>query len=552
MDTPTHQTGVMRINGEWVTSVSYEARVYGPEAGMLELKFLKGRDLIARATLAEAQATALLGESNMARIRRSIATDAEHYLASVKGTLRGTALSFRDLRLPSLTEANSVEAGLARPASPGPSATPPAAADFKGPEASSAQHPQPKDPPSGGERASDDRNPVAVPPHIAAKYLKRGAHYHFDDQTLAFIDRGSRLTASTENTAVIQDLIAIAQARGWEGIRVRGTDSFRQAVWRAASAAGLPVAGYTPSAIELAAADRARQRESRVAAPSTSTSAETRAAPQAFGDPSKVVVYGTLVAHGQAPYRHDPKQPLNYFVTLKDPSGYERTLWGAGLKEALRNARTSPAAGDEVGLRRTGSVPVTVNATHVDENGELRTQRTERQRALWVIEKSTFFTRPALEASPAADFKATGATNMDMKSTEGDRPVLTRAQEVAAAIRSAQITREELQLKYPELNKAVFQHFSAQEQFADAYVKAGLIRESDRQQVIAQMRERLAGKIERGEVLRAPDDARVRTLIRRSVNRVAADIGRPPVEIEPRSLAPGLDRVAREEAQVRM
>lgn len=141
---------------------------------------------------------------------------------------------------------------------------------------------------------------------------------------------------------------------------------------------------------------------------------------------------------------------------------------------------------------------------------------------------------------------------MDMKSTEGDRPVLTRAQEVAAAIRSAQITREELQLKYPELNKAVFQHFSAQEQFADAYVKAGLIRESDRQQVIAQMRERLAGKIERGEVLRAPDDARVRTLIRRSVNRVAADIGRPPVEIEPRSLAPGLDRVAREEAQVRM
>ncbi len=545
MDTPTHQTGVMRVNGEWVTSVSYEARVYGPEAGMLDLKFLKGRDLIARATLGETQATALLGESNMARIRRSIATDADHYLASVKGTLRGTTLAFRDLRLPSPTEANSVEA-LVRPASSGP----PTAASVKDAESSSAQYPQPKDRPSGGERAPDDRNPVAVPPHIAAKYLERGAHYHFDDQTLAFIDFGSRLTASTENTAVIQDLIAIAQARGWDGIRVRGTDSFRQAVWRTASAAGLSVVGYTPSAIELAAADRARGPERRAAAP-TPTSADTRAAPPAFGDPSKVVVYGTLLSHGPAPYRHDPTQPSSYYVTLKDPSGQERTLWGAGLKEALCNARTAPAAGDEVGLRRTGSVPVAVNATHVDENGELKNARAERQRALWVIEKSTFFTRAAPQATPA-DLHAMGATNMDTKSTEGERPVLTRTQEAAAAIRSAQITREELQLKYPELNKAVFQHFSAQEQFADAYVKAGLIRESDRQQVIAQMRERLAGKIERGEVLREPDDARVRTLIRRSVNRVAADIGRPAVQIEPRSLDPGLDRVAREEAQVRL
>ena len=144
-------------------------------------------------------------------------------------------------------------------------------------------------------------------------------------------------------------------------------------------------------------------------------------------------------------------------------------------------------------------------------------------------------------------------TTKEVPAQEFGAKTLKRDQEVAAAIRSAATTREELQLKYPELNQAVFQHLASHDQFADAYVKSGLIRESDRAQVIAQMRERLAGKLEQGAVIREPDNKEVSTLIRRSVNRVAADIGRPPVEIQPRTPEPGASRtaVAREDVQVR-
>jgi hypothetical protein len=138
--------------------------------------------------------------------------------------------------------------------------------------------------------------------------------------------------------------------------------------------------------------------------------------------------------------------------------------------------------------------------------------------------------------------------------TDRARPggtALTRDQEVAAAIRSATTTREELQLKYPEVNQAVFQHLASHDQFAQAYVKSGLIRESDRAQVIAQMRERLAAQIERGAVIREPDNKEVSTLIRRSVNRVAADIGRPAVEIQPRTIEMADRSGAREDVQVR-
>jgi hypothetical protein len=136
---------------------------------------------------------------------------------------------------------------------------------------------------------------------------------------------------------------------------------------------------------------------------------------------------------------------------------------------------------------------------------------------------------------------------------EIDAKGLTREQEAAAAIRSAATTREELQLKYPELNHAVFRHLASHDQFAEAYVKSGLIRESDRAQVIAQMRERLASKLEQGVAIRKPDNKEVNTLIRQSVNRVAADIGRPPIEIQPRKPEPALTRttVTREDVQVR-
>jgi hypothetical protein len=54
-------------------------------------------------------------------------------------------------------------------------------------------------------------------------------------------------------------------------------------------------------------------------------------------------------------------------------------------------------------------------------------------------------------------------------------------------------------------------------------------------------------------VIREPDDKEVNTLIRRSVNRVAADIGQSPIEIQPRTPEPPLTRTAvtREDVQVR-
>ncbi len=170
---------------------------------------------------------------------------------------------------------------------------------------------------------------------------------------------------------------------------------------------------------------------------------------------TKGVRYGTLVAHGEAPYRHDATQSASYFVTLKDAAGQERTSWGVGLKDALLESKTAPAVNDLVGIRRAGSTPVTVMQRSVDEDGEVIAQAIGAKRHNWEVEKAEYFTQRS--GAPPQDHRPTSTVSEKTAvSTTKERPAqelgtqaLTREQEAAAAIRSAATTREELQLKYP-------------------------------------------------------------------------------------------------------
>ena len=572
MAKPLDQTGVIQVNGAWGTRVSYSIPTLGPDTSTVDLRFLQGRTEVARVTLPREQLGAVLGEENRSAIERHVANDADKYLPVLAGELRGRRLHYLEVTIATTAKkTNENTLGPTPSAERANARQPPAQESTPSQDAvrqdAPANEPAPEEKTAQGANGSagsqEESRVVPVPAAIAAKYLVMGNTYHFDDQTVAFVDHGRHLTAQTHNKAIIQDLIAIAKARDWQAITVSGTQAFRRAAWKEASAAGLTVNGYRPSDLEQAALERRRQRaepeQAAAPAPPPPDPPSAKAAMPDAPSPESVknIVFGQLVAFGEAPYRHDPKQSPSYFVTVKDALGRERTSWGVGLKEALRDSKTLPAVNDAIGIRRTGSTPVTVMQRLVDEHGEIIEQMIETKRQRWEIEKAEYFSKAsATEPSPHTPTSAAAGTSAasppDAEPREPRAAGLTREQAVAAAIRSAATTREELQLKYPELNRAVFQHLASHEQFAEAYVKAGLIRESDRAQVIAQMRERLAGKIETGAPIRERNDEEVTALIERSVNRVAADIGRSPVDVEP-TPAPSLNRGAgRDDAQVRM
>ena len=577
------QTGVFRVNGSWATSIKYEATALGVDTDTVNLRFMQGRAEVARVATSRAELGALLGEPNRTTIERHLANDADKYLALVTGELRGKKLHFGEAMVPAAEPDQpgnliAPTPSRERNAKAGPKMDPEASTGTSRQKASATDAPGNTNAPDGADekrgagKEEPDGEPRAttapVPPHIAAKYLVKGDTYHFDDKTVAFVDKGKSLTVQTYNRAVIQDLVAIALARDWQAITVSGSEAFRREAWKAAASAGLTVTGYTPTELERLALERERSRrdtqgtdtrEPPASEPTRPppTRNDSQTAPQRHKQPAQGVRYGVLVDHGEAPYRHDPEQSASYFLTVKDAKGQERSSWGVGLKDAIETSKTAPAAGDLIGIRRAGSEPVTVVQRVVDEHGEITTQAIAAKRQTWEVEKADYFmsrTDPKSQDQPkpskSAETSPMASTSDRTRQELGTR-TLTQEQEAAAAIRSAATTREELQLKYPQLNKAVFQHLASHDQFADAYVKSGLIREADRAQVIAQMRERLASKLEQGEKLRGPDNNEVNTLIRRSVNRVAADIGRPPVDIEPRTPTAARVAMAREDVQVR-
>jgi hypothetical protein len=101
------------------------------------------------------------------------------------------------------------------------------------------------------QAAIDDRSGV-VPESVARRFLKVGREYYFQDRTPAFSDRGNRLATRGIDPEVIRSLVEIAKARGWDTITVKGSDDFRRSTWLEATQKGMTVAGYKPTALDLA------------------------------------------------------------------------------------------------------------------------------------------------------------------------------------------------------------------------------------------------------------------------------------------------------------
>lgn len=91
-----------------------------------------------------------------------------------------------------------------------------------------------------------------VPDSVMRRFLKVKDEYYFPDRTPAFSDRGTKLATRGAHTEVVTSLVEIAIARGWETITVKGTDEFRRSAWMEAAHRGLTVAGYKPTALDIA------------------------------------------------------------------------------------------------------------------------------------------------------------------------------------------------------------------------------------------------------------------------------------------------------------
>ncbi|MGF6872700.1 LPD7 domain-containing protein [Paraburkholderia sp. MM5477-R1] len=95
------------------------------------------------------------------------------------------------------------------------------------------------------------------------------------------------------------------------------------------------------------------------------------------------VTAGVLVAHGAAPFNHDPKQNRSYYATVRTASG-EHTVWGLDLERAIGESGVQP--GQRIELEKGGSKTVTTQQRQFDDKGnELAPKSVGSRRNEWLV-----------------------------------------------------------------------------------------------------------------------------------------------------------------------
>jgi hypothetical protein len=313
--------------------------------------------------------------------------------------------------------------------------------------------------------SSKPTQPDSVPEEIRKRFVQVKNRFYFPDGARAFTDRGNRLTTASENTEVIRSLIVIAQARGWSEITVRGTERFRKEAWFAARSVGLNVRGYQSSEFEQSHLIRTLSRErsalSNEAAPAPADARQQPDVEARNQERRGGLLTGRLADHGRATYRHDPREPMSYFVKLETPRG-NRVIWGVDLERAFKESLTKPQVGDEAGLRAVRQDSVKVRAHKRDDLGQVIERDLETHRNRWILEKRAFFESRA---------------------------------EAARTVRDATVNPKQAVQKHPELVGTYLQVRAAElaaKQFRDP---------QDRELFVAKVRSALADSVARGEPL---------------------------------------------------
>lgn len=169
------------------------------------------------------------------------------------------------------------------------------------------------------------------------------------------IDRKTHVQAQKATTGAALVALELASKR-FEGqaLIVEGTDEFRLEVAQLAGMHSLKVT-FTDPAMEKMRRETAEHKDMEKA-----FQAEIKA--------SSHDDFAELVDFGKAPFEHVKGNRQSYFVTLRDGTGADRTIWGVDLERAVANS--AAVVGDRVRVNHLGSENVTLPDGRTVERNE--------------------------------------------------------------------------------------------------------------------------------------------------------------------------------------
>lgn len=294
---------------------------------------------------------------------------------------------------------------------------------------------------------------------LEKQYLKAEDKYHFRDRAgqIAFEAREKRLVTTYETPAIVSSMVDLAETRGWETLKLSGTEEFRREAWLQASLRGLDVTGFRPNKLDKARLEEMRsefgsnrggpnsiargQEPPREQANSGPVSidetgrsedrpelsegqdavlAALEKAMRARGDSDQAIAaaselaarklgkgrihFGKVAEQGVAPYQDKVGEVQSHYVVLEDEAGRRRKIWGADLPRAIDEGKIK--TGDQIALAFRGQKTVTVMVKVPSEDGKgTRLEKRDVERNAWEAVK---FDRLRESVRQKVEHQATG------------------------------------------------------------------------------------------------------------------------------------------------
>jgi hypothetical protein len=103
--------------------------------------------------------------------------------------------------------------------------------------------------------------------------------YYTDYQQKSEVMRAAtqRITTRLDDRQTVSAMLDLAQARGWQSVKLRGTDSFKREAWVQAQVRGMQTEGYQPKATDRQEAQRRTVAATPIVQPATAQAEATAA-----------------------------------------------------------------------------------------------------------------------------------------------------------------------------------------------------------------------------------------------------------------------------------
>ncbi|AUT76694.1 LPD7 domain-containing protein [Paraburkholderia hospita] len=105
-----------------------------------------------------------------------------------------------------------------------------------------------------------EKSGYEIPKSVSDRYVAfEGKYLDRKSEAVHFEDKGRSLATASEDRGVIEHMVAVAQAKHWGELQLKGSEEFRRQAWIAAELAGMSTRGFKPDAQDRATLQAVRE-----------------------------------------------------------------------------------------------------------------------------------------------------------------------------------------------------------------------------------------------------------------------------------------------------